>query len=141
MALLQDKDREQVQQLFGDLSGSVKLVMFTQEFECELCKETRELVEEVASLSDKVTAEIHNFALDREKAEEYGIDKIPAIAVVGEKDYGIRFFGIPSGYESTSLLESIMAVSAQESGLSEATSAFLAGLKDPLHIQVFVTPT
>jgi len=65
MSLLQDKDREQVQQLFAGLSKPVKLVMFTQEFECELCKETRELVEEVASLAELVTAEVHNFALDK----------------------------------------------------------------------------
>ena len=141
MPLLQDKDREQVQQLFASLSEPVKLVMFTQEFECELCKETRELVEEVASLSDSVSAEVYNFALDKEKAEEYGVDKIPAVVVVGEKDHGIRFFGIPSGYEFSTLLEDIMSVSAQQSGLSEGTSAFLAGLEDPLHMQVFVTPT
>jgi glutaredoxin-like protein len=141
MPLLQDKDREQVQQLFAGLSEPVKLVMFTQEFECELCKETRELVEEVASLSDSVSAEVYNLALDKHKAEEYGVDKIPAVVVVGEKDHGIRFFGIPSGYEFSTLLEDIMSVSAQESGLSEDTGAFLAGLKDPLHMQVFVTPT
>ena len=141
MSLLQDKDREKVQQLFAGLSNPVKLVMFTQEFECEHCAQTRELVEEVASLSDTVTAEVYNFALDKEKAKEYGVEKIPAVVVVGDKDYGIRFFGIPSGYEFSSLLESILNVSAQDSGLSETTSAFLAGLKDPLHIQVFVTPT
>jgi len=141
MSLLQDKDREQVQQLFAGLSNPVKLVMFTQELDCEFCAQTRELVEEVASLSDTITAEVYNFALDKEKAQEYGVEKIPAVAVVGDKDYGIRFYGIPSGYEFSSLLESIMDVSAQDSGLSETTSTFLASLKDPLHIQVFVTPT
>ena len=141
MSLLQDKDREQVHQLFAGLSNPVKLVMFTQELECEYCTQTRELVEEVASLSDTITVEVYNFALDKEKAKEYGVEKIPAVAVVGDEDYGIRFYGIPSGYEFTSLLESIVDVSAQDSGLSETTSAFLAGLKDPLHIQVFVTPT
>lgn len=141
MSLLQDKDREQVQQLFAGLSNPVKLVMFTQELDCEFCAQTRELVEEVASLSDTITVEVYNFALDKEKAQEYGVEKIPAVAVVGDKDYGIRFYGIPSGYEFSSLLDSIMDVSAQDSGLSETTSTFLASLKDPLHIQVFVTPT
>jgi len=141
MSLLQDKDREQVQQLFAGLSNPVKLVMFTQEFECEFCTQTRELVEEVASLSDMITAEVYDFVLDKEKAKEYGVEKIPAVAVVGDKDYGIRFYGIPSGYEFSSLLESITDVSTQDSGLSETTSTFLAVLKDPLHIQVFVTPT
>ena len=141
MSLLQDEDRKQVQQLFAGLSNPVKLVMFTQEFECKFCTQTRELVQEVASLSDTITAEVYNLSLDKGKSKEYGIEKIPAVAVVGDKDYGIRFYGIPSGYEFSSLLESIMSVSAQDSGLSETTSAFLRDLKDPLHIQVFVTPT
>ena len=141
MSLLQDEDRKQVQQLFAGLSNPVKLVMFTQEFECRFCTQTRELVEEVASLSDTITSEVYNLTLDKGKSKEYGIEQIPAVAVVGDEDYGIRFYGIPSGYEFSSLLESIMNVSAKDSGLSEATSAFLSGLKDPLHIQVFVTPT
>ena len=142
MPLLGDDDRKQVQGLFEGLSNQVKLVMFTQEFECEFCRETRELVEEVASLSHKITADIRNFVLDTEQVQEYEIDKIPAIAVVGaEMDHGIRFYGIPSGYEFNSLLEAIMGVSAQDSGLSDTTKTFLAGLKDPLHFQVFVTPT
>jgi len=141
MPLLQEKDREQVRQMFAELTNPVKLVMFTQEFECDFCKETHDLVQEVAELSDKITAEIHNFALDGSEAEKYGVDKIPAISVVGEKDYGIRYFGIPSGYEFSTVLEAILDVSARESGLSETTRNFLAGLKDPLHIQVFVTPT
>ena len=126
MPLLQDKDREQVQQLFASLSEPVKLVMFTQEFECELCKETRELVEEVASLSELITAEVYNLALDKQQAEEYGVDKIPAVIVVGEKDHGIRFFGIPSGYEFSTLLEDIMSVSAQAKAFIDRCQPFWA---------------
>ena len=69
------------------------------------------------------------------------MDKIPAIAVEGEKDYGVRFYGEPAGYEFATLIEAIKAVSAGESGLATKTKEALAGLKDPLHLQVFVTPT
>jgi glutaredoxin-like protein len=142
MPLLNESDQQQVQEMFEGLSKPVTLAMFTQELECDFCAETRQLVEEVASLSENITAEIYNFVLDKEKVQEYQIDKIPAVAVIGDGvDYGIRFYGIPSGYEFNSLLEAIMNVSAQDSGLSDGTKDFLAGLKDPLHFQVFVTPT
>ena len=70
------------------------------------------MVEEVAALSDKVSVEVYDFMEDKALADSLGIDKVPAVAVVGAKDYGIRMFGIPSGYEFGSLIESIKLVSA-----------------------------
>ena len=141
MALLDEKIKQEVKGVLGDLPSPVRLVMFTQEFECHFCRETRQLVEEVAGVHDQISAEIYNFMIDKDQAEAYGIDKIPAIAVVGDKDYGIRFFGIPSGYEFSSLIESIKLASTGEPGLSPAGIEFAQGLKDPVHIQVYVTPT
>lgn len=92
-------------------------------------------------ISDRIVAEIYDFQADRAKAEELGIDKIPAIAVIGEQDYGVRFYGIPSGYEFTSLLYAIRYVSEGKTELSDATLKVLEGLTEPVHIQVFVTPT
>ena len=142
MPLIGPKDAEHLQKEFSEkLVNPVRLVMFTQEFECQYCRETRQLVEEVAALSDKVDAEVYDFVLDKKKAEEYSVDKIPAIAVVGTKDYGLRYYGIPSGYEFTSLIEDIIAVSQGDSGLPAPTREALAQLSKPVHIQVFVTPT
>ena len=141
MPLLNEEVKEQVKQQLADVADSVRLVMFTQEFECEYCSETRQLVEEVAGLSEQVTAEIYDFVADEDKAEELGIDKIPAIAVIGEEDYGIRFYGIPSGYEFTSLLEAIHIAARGEPDLNDETIDFLSALNEPVHIQVFVTPT
>ena len=141
MPLLDANTRQQVAAELADLQKPVKLVMFTQTFECQYCAETRQLCEEIADLSEQISVEVHNFATDKEKVKEYGIDKIPAIAVVGEKDYGVRYFGIPSGYEFMSLLDGVKTVSAGEVELMPETMAFLEGLKDPMHIQVFVTPT
>lgn len=141
MPLLNDEIRQEVAAILADLPGPVRLVMFTQRFECEYCAETRQLVEEVAALSDRITAEIYDFQADREKAEELAIDKIPAIAVIGAQDYGVRFYGIPSGYEFTSFLHAIRSVAAGHPELSEATLQALAEIRDPVHIQVFVTPT
>jgi len=142
MPLLQDKDKESVETRFQEeLVNSVRLVNFTQAFECQFCAETRQLVEEVAALSDKIELEVYNFAIDKEKVEEYGVDKIPAIVIMGEKDYGVRYYGIPSGYEFSSLIEDIIDVSRGEVELLPATREALAGITEPLHFQVFVTPT
>jgi glutaredoxin-like protein len=138
---LDDKTREQVANDLAVLDKPVKLVMFTQELECQYCAETHELCSEIAELSDHISLEVYDFVSDKDKADEYGIDKIPAIAVVGAKDYGVRYFGIPAGYEFMSLLDSIKTVSAGQVNLMPETTAFLEDLKDPLHIQVYVTPT
>ncbi len=141
MPLLDEKTREEVAAELADLEKPVKLVMFTQDFECQFCKETRELCEEVAELSDQISVEIYDFVADKDKADEYGVDKIPAIVVVGAKDYGVRFFGIPSGYEFMSVLDGIKTVAAGQVELMPETLAFLEELKEPLHLQVFITPT
>lgn len=150
MPILKEREREEVQKQLEGLVNPVKLVMFTQKIECEYCEETRMMVEELAALSDKVTAEVYNFIIDKEATEKYGVDKIPAIAILGidpqgpspgEKEYGIRYYGIPAGYEFSALLEDIKTVSSGQSGLSEGTKAALAQIDEPVHMQVFTTPT
>ncbi len=147
MPLISQKDADFLKVEFeNNLVSPVKLVMFTQTIECQFCSETRQIVEEISELSDKITAEIFNFVTDKATAELYGVDKIPAIAIVRveedeEKDYGLRFYGIPSGYEFTSVIEDIMDVSRGESGLQPRSKEALAGITEPAHFQVFVTPT
>ena len=145
MALLSTRDQDHLRREFQKLTQPVKLIVFTQPLECEYCRETRQIVDEVASLNDKIRVEVHDFVTDAAVAEGLGIDKIPAIALLADgptpRDYGIRYYGIPSGYEFSSLVEDILMVSQGESGLSAATKAKLAALDKPLHLQVFVTPT
>lgn len=141
MAFIKEKDRELLQKEFQALVQPVKLVLFVEELDCQYCRETRELLEEIASLSDKLTVETYNRHADAEQASQFKIDKTPAIAVTNGKDYGIRYFGIPSGYEFGSLIDDIIDVSKGESGLSAMTKEALAKVTVPIHFQVFVTPT
>lgn len=141
MALLNAEIRKDVQQALADVKTPVTFKVFTQEMECQYCKETRELVQEVATLSDKLSVEVYDLVKDQAIAESLGVDKAPAVAVIGKKDYGIRMFGIPSGYEFGSLIESIKLVSEGESGLSAETKKQVAELTKPVKIQVFITPT
>lgn len=145
MALLNPKIQEQVRQLFADLEHPVRLLMFTQgeggALECEMCADTRQLVEEVAALSDKIRLEVYDFVADAEVAKQYHIEMIPAIVIAGEEDYGIRYYGIPAGYEFSSLIEDIRRVSSRKAELTPRTLEALAKLDRPVHIRVFVTPT
>jgi len=142
MGILPEGVKERLRKDFEEaMVNEVKLALFTQEVECQSCKETRELLEEVATLSPKIKLEVYDFIKDGEKVKEYQIDRIPAIAVVGKKDYGMRFYGIPSGYEVTALVQDIIDASRDVTKLSEETRNNLKKVDKPIHIQVFVLPT
>jgi len=140
--LLNDDVKIEVRETFKDLKDKIKLIAFTQKIECHYCEENRKLAQVISELSDRIQLEIYDFQQDKEMAEKYGIDKIPALVVMGEdRDDHIRFFGMPGGYEFTSLIEAVRTVSGSQSALSEETRKYLDGLDTDIHLQVFVTPT
>jgi glutaredoxin-like protein len=141
MAFLSDRDRQAVQQELAKLAGPVKLIVFTQELGAETCVQTEQLLKEVADLSDQVSLEIYNLILDREKTEQYGVDRVPAIVVEGARDYGIRFYGLPAGYEFSNLIDSMLLASSGRPQLSDETLDRVASVQKPVSIQVFTTPT
>jgi alkyl hydroperoxide reductase subunit AhpF len=143
MAFLQERDREAVRQEFEKLTGPVKLIVFSQELAAaDLCRQNEQLVREVAELTDgKATVEVLNLAIDRERAEAYGVDQVPATVVEGARDYGLRFYGIPSGYEFGNLIDAIIVASTGETELSDETKTSLGELTEPVEIKVFSTPT
>ncbi|MCS7228607.1 MAG: thioredoxin family protein [Candidatus Kryptonium sp.] len=136
-------DREELKRRFEEnLVNKVRLIHFTRELDCQYCRETKQLLTELAELSDKIQLEIYNFYTDTDKVEQFKIDKVPATVIASEdKDYGIRYFGIPSGYEFASLLSDIEMVSRGVSGLSQRSIEKIKEIDVPVHIQVFVTPT
>ncbi len=150
MSLLSAEDQQLLRDKFAqEMEGEVTLHFFTQKesklilpqgVECKYCKETGQIVAEIASLSDKIKVEKYNFIEDKEKADEYGVDKIPAILIEGQAKGKVRFFGLPSGYEFIGLIEDIIDVSTGRTSLSEETKISLSEIAKPVHIQVFVTP-
>jgi glutaredoxin-like protein len=120
---------------------SVKLVVFTQEIECKFCAETRQLAQELSTLNDKITTEVYDFVTNADKAKEFKVEKIPALVIIGKKDYGVRIYGVPYGYELQTLINAVVNVSRGTTDLSDKTKTILADVKSPVHIQVFVTLT
>lgn len=148
MAILSDKDKQEISKRLSQMIKPVRLFLFTQKLgDCQYCVPTEELLDDVCPLSDKINLEKFNFITDNSAVDEYKIDKIPAIVVAGENekneiiDYGIRFFGIPAGYEFASFLETILMVSRDDSGLLEKSRKDLEKLSEPVHIRVFITPS
>ena len=142
MGLIPKGQKQQLKEEFEkNLRDEVRILVFTQETECPFCKQARELAEEVGAVSNKIKVEVYDFVKDSEKAEEYQIDKVPAIAVLGKKDYGIRFYGLAYGYEFKPFTESIINVSRGATNLSEETKKKLASIEKSVQIQVFVSLT
>ncbi len=139
--MLSEKEKRLVAEIFRGLKNPVKLINFTQELECQFCRETRQLLTEVSQLSDKVSLEVYNFQLDKEKVNQYQVDKIPATVIEGEKDYGIRYYGAPVGYELATLLTDMVNVSKNETDLKPKTKETLKKIDHRIRLQVFVTST
>jgi glutaredoxin-like protein len=141
MGLIREEDAVEIRQRLNEMANPVKLVHFTQELNLEYGRETLQLLQELAELSDKLSLEVYNFLLDTEKAAEYAVDKVPATVVSDGQNHGIHFYGIPAGYEFAALLDAIVAVSHGDSGLEEESREKLKRVVSPLHLEVFVTPT
>jgi alkyl hydroperoxide reductase subunit AhpF len=149
MQVLREQDAIAVRARLSEVAGPVRLVFFTEGSsgliipgrECRYCREAQRLLEDVASCSDQVTLEVHDRLSDPEAFTAYGISRVPALAVAGAADYGVRYYGLPAGYELATVLDVIVDASRGSAELAPETSATLATLPADVHLQVFVTPT
>jgi len=140
MSVLPEEVTQRVREKLRELTAPVNLVVFTHDSSSPTGEETRTLMTELATTSDQVCVELYDVGVDTAKRDDYGIDKVPATVVEGQIDYGIRFYGLPSGYEFAALLEALRMASSGNSMLATSTREQLKALAKPVHIQVFVTP-
>ncbi len=144
MALLSEQDRQTVRDHLAGIHHAVRLLLFTQTIGGpEGALAARQVLDEVVSLNDNIALEEVNFVLDKDRAVQYGITHIPAIALLRDgADTRIRFFGAPAGYEFMSLVEAVTLAGGDDSGLGDESRALIAAhVSAPIDIQVFVTPT
>ncbi len=141
MALLSESDRRRVQQALAGMVDPVQLLFFTQTLNCDTCLPARQILDEIVPLNEKLTLVEHNALLERDTAAAAGVTSVPAIVVSSDGASRITFLGVPSGYEFMSLIDAILAVSTNDSGLKEESRALLKAVDAPVRIQVFVTPT
>jgi alkyl hydroperoxide reductase subunit AhpF len=147
MSLLSPADQEKLRESFDQMTASVRVLFFTQTLDCEPCEQTRKILDELPPLSDKIAIEEVNFVLEKDKAAQYGIDRVPALALLthdpsgAARDTRIRFLGTPAGYEFVSLVQAVLLAGGHDSQLTPANRARIAAVNAPTTIQVFSTPT
>jgi glutaredoxin-like protein len=145
--MLDENTKKQVIDVMAGLDQPVNLIFFSSKVNnCEYCSDTKNLLEEIAGLSEKISIQAFDLESEAPLARKYRIDKAPGFTIVGqlgndEADYGIRYFGIPAGHEFTSLINDIILVSRRDSGLASPTREALAKLDKPVQLKVFVTPS
>lgn len=147
-AFLEESIQQQVRTLFSALEEPVHIILFTRNDaeQCAYCAETQQLLEEVSALSEKIHFEVLDLDQNQEQALLYKVDSAPEFVLAGwagnqPVDYGIRYKGIPAGHEFSSLINDLVLISQHKSNLKPETRAFLQSLDQPVHLQVFVTPS
>lgn len=141
MALFEENVKQQLKGILEQLGEEVQIIYFTQEIECQTCRDGRQFVEEISELSDKLKLIKYNLVTDKEKSKLYNVDKVPAIALADKdgKDTGIRFYGVPGGYEINSFLSALIEVSGKGAELPPQIDERVKKIKKDVHIQVFVS--
>lgn len=145
--MLSPEDQTKLREVFGRMTRPVRLVFFTQTIGCETCGQTRQILDELPQLSDKIAIDEINLVLDGDTAKSYGVDRVPTVAVVGLDESGqlqdsrIRFLGAPAGYEFISLVQAILLVGGLASTLTPEQRQRIAAVDKPVTMQVFTTPT
>jgi alkyl hydroperoxide reductase subunit AhpF len=146
-SLISPADQQKLKNGFAEMTRRVHLVFFTQALGCETCLQTRQILDELPLLSDKIAIDELNLVLDKEKAQQFGIDRVPAIAITYDdetqqsRDTRIRFLGAPAGYEFISLVQAVLLAGGRAANLKPETVARLAAVDKPVTMQVFTTPT
>ena len=145
--VLNDDLKKQILEIFNaQLVHPVEILFFSKLDFCESCEDTKILLEELSSLSEKIFLKTYSYDENPKLAQQYNVDLAPSLVIAGHEpgeviDYGIRFAGLPSGYEFSSLIQAIILVSKRDSGLKSETRKTLHGLKSPVNLKVFATPT
>lgn len=148
--IISEQDKAQLKRDFRkDLEGEVRLRLFTQKpsplaipgRECPSCPQTQQLMEELAGLSPKLRLETVDAYAQPEMARQCGVSRIPAVVLSGDDSARVKFYGIPLGFELVTIIEAIKTISRGVSPLSMETRKSLRQVNQPVHIQVFVTPT
>lgn len=153
MALLSARDAETIKQRFEkDLTNPVEILLFTEKpsklvipgkQDCLYCKETQEMLEEVVALTDRLQLRIYD-EKDEATRSLFGVTESPVIILRRAGDTtrnGVRYYGIPSGYEFSTLLEDLVDLSKGDSRLGPKGRDLAERIDKPIHLKVFVTPT
>lgn len=144
MPKIQDGDKQTIRELFSErMQNTAHIRFFASKDNCQYCDETLDLLRQLAELSNKIDLQVFDKDENADKAAQLGVDKYPAIVFVDESetDTGVHFYGIPSGYEFTTLIEDIIDVANNHTDLAPETINALKQIDQDVTLSVFITPT
>lgn len=141
--LLNQETRDQITEFLGDMQESLTMVLFTKQGTCDTCKETRQLLEEVSALNDKLHFIEKDVEKDATEAKLYDITLTPSFVILNAQgEYqGVKFNGIPAGHEINSFLSAILDVSGSKFEISPEVLKRIENIQKDVNIKVFVTLT
>jgi alkyl hydroperoxide reductase subunit AhpF len=145
--LLHEPITTQIRDLFdAQLVDPVEIFFFSKDESCQSCEDSRQLLEEVTSISDKLRLNTYNSTTQSPLSHQLKNELMPGFVITGRDgdkylDFGLIFAGIPSGYEFSSLIQGIILASKRDSGLKPEIREALKGFTHPVNLKVFVTPT
>lgn len=142
MAIIQDNIKDDVKTFLQDLQDPVT-VDFYPHSQSPATAPMRELLQELHDLAPIIEVVEHDqsptLVPPATAADMEG--PVTSFSVAGAFT-GIRYLGFPGGQEFTTFLQDLVDLSTHESvTLSDETQDWLRSLTEPVHLEVFVTPT
>lgn len=139
--LLNEDVSKEIKKALKPMQNPIKMVLFTKEGECNTCGETKQLLNEVKVLNDKISVEFKDIDKDSDQAKKYKIEHVPTFIILDDKDVykGVKFTGIPAGHEINSFLSAIIFMSGLDLGLDPKLIERLSKIDKPVDIKVFIT--
>jgi len=143
MTILSDEDKKYLEDLFKNFKKDINIVFFStsDEKQCEQCENIRAIIRELKDISNKIKSQEFSIENDKEEAEKYEVEMAPALVIMGEKYSGVKYYGVPSGYEFSSLIEDISDIGNDDIKIDDNIMEKLKQVDKPVHIKVFITPT
>ncbi|MCP4647470.1 MAG: glutaredoxin [bacterium] len=139
--MLDEQLKEQIKKkLSSEMKGDVKLILFGEGDDCSYCLEYKELVEELASLSENLSPEIYPFSSP--EREKHGVDIVPSLVVYSEEhNSSATFCGPPSSHFFPILIEDIIDASRGSPSISKEIIEKVKSIDFPVKIRVFASQT
>lgn len=139
--MLRDDVKAEFKTGLSRFKQKVKVLYFTCKTGCNSCPEGVRFIEELAEISDKLIVVIHDIDDKPELAKSCGVDKVPAYVLLAEsgRDYGVRFFGIPSDNALESFIYALSLIAKAGEIADDPTLEKIMDVNKPVHIEVFTT--
>jgi len=141
MGLLSKEDKEYLKNEFNKITTDVNILFVTTDDEkkCEQCDNVRQIIDELTPLSDSVS--FREIDINSEELKQYSVEMAPAMVLLNNGNGNIKYYGVPSGYEFSSLIDDIVDIGTGDIEMDDEVRSELEGIEDNVHIRVFVTPT